>query len=426
MRHHPLSPPRRLARRRQAYSPADGCEGRCILVFGCTHEQCGRKPGSWRAWRCQLPAADANTARAAVAAAASGSGEQATQGAEAGQQPEQQGQNQGGGVSGFDAAPGAFGGGGGGGIPGFDASGGADDWGFGGGGGGGAFGSGGGAFSGDAFGGGGAGAFDFSALTSAVEKAAAGLSASQAAQKAASKAAAATAAAQARDEGAGGVGGAGGSCQGEAGARLPEFHLYAEEEPAGLRRMARVHSFMLLPGLVRIFMLCRWPLSNLCCCHTVSTPLFFFQTSQFPEAAVPERELQHVRQLLSSYQAAADDISGAPAAPALAVAQTPATSKGGGGGKGAREEEGGPESWAGEGYEPDQMRGVVRSYVKFSKRVNRQPQQCVRWAPGAGRAGRGARCAGRDPRARGCSQRAAQAVRSLGCVAAAWPAGRAS
>jgi hypothetical protein len=39
-------------------------------------------------------------------------------------------------------------------------------------------------------------------------------------------------------------------------------------------------------------------------------------------------------------------------------------------------EEGG--SWAGEGYEEDQLRGVERGYLKFSKRLARQPQQLAR------------------------------------------------
>lgn len=36
-------------------------------------------------------------------------------------------------------------------------------------------------------------------------------------------------------------------------------------------------------------------------------------------------------------------------------------------------------SWAGETYEKDEIRGVERGYLKFSKRVARQPEQCARY-----------------------------------------------
>ncbi|KAI8464747.1 MAG: programmed cell death protein 2 [Monoraphidium minutum] len=322
----------------QAFSPAEGCQTRCLLVFGCTADQCGRKPGSWRAWRCQLsqpPAAlEAPPGGGAVPEeAAAGQGKLAD-GARAA------GGSGGGSIPGFDGSSGS-GGVGGGGVPGFDGGAAADDWGLGGGGtfgggvgGGGAFnlygafggGGGGGAFD-LAAGGGSGGAFDFSDLASAVEKAGADMSAAaQARQKAAAAAPKpAPAAAAAAVKG----------CAGEAGPRLPEFHVYSEVEPAG--------------------------------------------------AAIPEREMQHVRQLLASYQAAAapgDDPTAAAPAPAPAPPPAGRPGKGGKGGGGGGDEDGGPEAWAGEGYEPTTLRGVVRSYVKFSKRVERQPLQVARYCPG--------------------------------------------
>lgn len=35
-------------------------------------------------------------------------------------------------------------------------------------------------------------------------------------------------------------------------------------------------------------------------------------------------------------------------------------------------------SWAGEEYEPDSVQCMQRSYLKFMKRLARQPQQCAR------------------------------------------------
>jgi hypothetical protein len=102
---------------------------------------------------------------------------------------------------------------------------------------------------------------------------------------------------------------------------------------------------------------------------------------------VPDKELQHARQLLAKYQAAFPE-DDAPAA-AGKPARSASGSKGGGGtagggsGSSKGDEEAGPESWAGEGYEPTQLRGVVQSYVKFSKRAARQQLQCARCAGGA-------------------------------------------
>lgn len=57
------------------------------------------------------------------------------------------------------------------------------------------------------------------------------------------------------------------------------------------------------------------------------------------------------------------------------------TSSGGGDAASAMEadvSDGGSESWAGEQYEEDHLRGVEGSYLKFAKRLARQPDQCAR------------------------------------------------
>jgi hypothetical protein len=114
------------------------------------------------------------------------------------------------------------------GVPGFDGD--DDDWGLGSD----AFGNG--DFGGSAFTGGALGAgsdeisaFGFAGLTSALELAAANLSVGQVRLKAAAKHAVPAAAGKKSADDATLVG----SCGGEAGSRLPEFHVYAEEEPAG-------------------------------------------------------------------------------------------------------------------------------------------------------------------------------------------------
>lgn len=90
-----------------------------------------------------------------------------------------------------------------------------------------------------------------------------------------------------------------------------------------------------------------------------------------------------MRQLLAAYEAA--EGADAPAAAAgsnagssqrpPAVAAAVAAAAGGGGGD-ADAEAGA--SWAGEEYEPDAVQCMQRSYLKFMKRIARQPQQCAR------------------------------------------------
>lgn len=140
---------------------------------------------------------------------------------------------------------------------------------------------------------------------------------------------------------------------------------------------------------------------------TYITPWFQADTPQ-------RRELQHVQQLLQHYQAQAnndtcdDQDDGSPASNCTAsgASTNPAAASGNDSTSKLRSQSGpsaatsnakpagiskanassdwvnesstAAESWAGEAYEKDEIRGVDRSYVKFSKRLARCPQQCVR------------------------------------------------
>lgn len=96
-----------------------------------------------------------------------------------------------------------------------------------------------------------------------------------------------------------------------------------------------------------------------------------------------------MRQLLAAYEAA--EGANAPVAaagsnagsnqrpPAVAAAAAAAAASGG-----EADAEAGA-SWAGEEYEPDAVQCMQRSYLKFMKRIARQPQQCARCAEKRGR-----------------------------------------
>lgn len=198
----------------QAYAPTGFHDNRCLLIFGCTSDQCGIKPGSWRAWRCQLEphlaTADAASATAAPATSSNTDSNAAAASTTAAIQQQQQPTD--------DES-----------MPGFDFEAAADDWGLG------ADGSADGAFRSSSFSVA-DGALDFSDLASAVEQAAADLSAAKrkaASAKAAAGAGAAAAIAAAAGGGTGGGAAGVASCMGVAGPWLPGFHIYAEEEPAG-------------------------------------------------------------------------------------------------------------------------------------------------------------------------------------------------
>lgn len=106
--------------------------------------------------------------------------------------------------------------------------------------------------------------------------------------------------------------------------------------------------------------------------------------------AISNKELQHVQQLLSHYE---QQESAAAAAAANSGSTTSTTSTASNSSKsaaaantssattaasaaGSSSED--AVSWAGEEYEKDYLRGVERGYLKFSKRLARQPEQCAR------------------------------------------------
>jgi hypothetical protein len=100
---------------------------------------------------------------------------------------------------------------------------------------------------------------------------------------------------------------------------------------------------------------------------------------------ISDKELQHVKQLLDVYQAESAIVhgsitsigssGGSSGSHSCLQQQGPAATVAAAARAGEDEPEG---SWAGELYEKDEVRGVERSYLKFSKRVARQPQQCAR------------------------------------------------
>jgi hypothetical protein len=86
------------------------------------------------------------------------------------------------------------------------------------------------------------------------------------------------------------------------------------------------------------------------------------------KSSVPQHERAHIQQLLAAYQA------GSTEQPEVTTSHASSSGRGSKGVEDACE----PEVWAGEAYEEDQVRGVVPSYMKFSKRLAKQPAQCAR------------------------------------------------
>ena len=129
-------------------------------------------------------------------------------------------------------------------------------------------------------------------------------------------------------------------------------------------------------------------------------PEFYLVADWEPDAssasALTPTERADAERLLARYAAAegiaseGDDAAAAAAAVAAAAA---ASSSGG---------VGGDAEWSGEGYEAGTAEGLDRRYLKFSKRLRRAPEQCVRYAfggaacwpaDGAGPESRAPRCA---------------------------------
>lgn len=101
-------------------------------------------------------------------------------------------------------------------------------------------------------------------------------------------------------------------------------------------------------------------------------------------------ELAHVKGLLQRYQEQEDEEAAAGSGSSFAPSQHPsrgaskpraggANSDSDGDGEDDNGGEAGASEWAKEDYEKDAVRGVEASYLQFSKRLLRSPQQCVRW-----------------------------------------------
>jgi hypothetical protein len=102
---------------------------------------------------------------------------------------------------------------------------------------------------------------------------------------------------------------------------------------------------------------------------------------------IPNKELQHVQQLLAAYEAtegaSAAAVTNTAAASSSssqksAIAAAAAAAAAAAGTADGAEGDGGV-SWAGEEYEPDRVQCMQGSYLKFMKRLGRQPQQCARY-----------------------------------------------
>ena len=119
---------------------------------------------------------------------------------------------------------------------------------------------------------------------------------------------------------------------------------------------------------------CRWPV----------LPEFLLVAEEEPEGdeKVAKREMDHVQDLLAKYQVEengeleelVESQKGEMDEENEAVATSSSQSVQG------KEKE--ALSWAGEEYEEDQVKGVLPSYLKFANRLQRVPEQCVRYCHG--------------------------------------------
>lgn len=88
--------------------------------------------------------------------------------------------------------------------------------------------------------------------------------------------------------------------------------------------------------------------------------------------AMSKAELAHVQELLRQYEQGEEQ--GSTGGTASAAGTSGASQPADAGGEKAMSEE----SWAPEEYEEGEVRGVQGSYLKFSERLQRRPDQCVR------------------------------------------------
>lgn len=106
-------------------------------------------------------------------------------------------------------------------------------------------------------------------------------------------------------------------------------------------------------------------------------------TGEAAAKAISNKEFQHLQQLITEYEAQ-ESVTAAGTSAATtnqtsssssSKSATAASSSAAPAAAGSSED---GVSWAGEVYEKDELRGVERGYLKFSKRLARQPEQCAR------------------------------------------------
>jgi len=140
-------------------------------------------------------------------------------------------------------------------------------------------------------------------------------------------------------------------------------------------------------------------LSSVKPCHTADEPaqaltrlgmVRMLPIADASSKAISTKELQHVQELLTAYEAAdnnpaptGSNASSSTGNTSSSSAQPAATAAAAAGASTAEAEGEAGASWAGEEYEPDNVRCMQRSYLKFMKRLARQPQQCARWVQDA-------------------------------------------